>query len=63
MSSMEEQQGHNTVYDTAPYRSFLRYFMLESLKKNVNYLNSNIYLLQFLKLHGIGELTNFYFCD
>ena len=24
-------QGHNTIYDTAQYRSFLRYFMLESL--------------------------------
>ena len=23
--------SHNTIYDTAQYRSFLRYFMLDSL--------------------------------
>ena len=27
------QEGHNTIYDTAQYRSFLLYFKLESLKK------------------------------
>ena len=27
-----EQEGDNTVYDTVQYRSFLCYFILESLK-------------------------------